>query len=92
MRVFTQEYLKYKRDKDGEAVLDEFDEPIERSRVDLQNLLYAVECGDASFEDKEKNIAEIKVALNGGVRCAREDVIKDIQAGLADISDMGGMN
>jgi hypothetical protein len=89
MVIFTQEYLKYKRNADGSVMLDENDEPVIRSRLDLEKLLAAVECGDASIEDKKRSIEEIRVALNGGVRFTRKDILEDIKACLPDDIDKG---
>lgn len=91
MRVFTQEYLKFVRDADGEVVLDSFGDPVYRTRMDLEKLLGLTMCSEACPE-RDTNIEAIKLALNGGVKYSRKDVLDDIKAGEADISDMGGMN
>lgn len=80
MVVFTQEYLKYRRDLNGDALLDEDGHPIVRTRMDLLVLLDIIKCCDASQEDKDRNILEVEVALNGGVRFLHTDVLNDIKA------------
>jgi len=90
MRVFTQEYIKYARKSDGSVLLDKNDEPLERTRHEVETLLFLIKCSDATDNEKDKCIKEIEVFLNGGVHNPMSEVIKDIQASEADISDVGG--
>lgn len=44
----------------------------------------------ASHELKTKNLDEINIAVNGGVKYTNKQVLEDIKAGLPDTSDMEG--
>ena len=89
MRLFTQEYLKYVRDADGEIVYDSFDEPVLRTKEGLKTLLAMLQTSEPC-DERDKNIDEVTIALNGGVRYTPKSVMDDIKAGLPDTSDMGG--
>jgi len=92
MIVFTQEYIKYARESDGSVLLDENDEPVERTLFEVHTLLSLIKCSDASDEEKDKCVKEIEVFLNGGVKHMRKDVLEDIKAGQADTDDIGVFN
>lgn len=62
-------------------------------KKDLERKLAMVETSiDLTPEEVKQNRERINFALNGRVHYIREDVLEDIKAGEADISDMGGMN
>lgn len=63
------------------------------SKLDLEKKLLMVETSnELTPEEVKQNRERINFALNGRVHYTREDVLEDIKAGEADISDMGGMN
>lgn len=90
-RVFTQERLAYLHDKSGMPVLDEDGNKIKRTKLQLQTMLDMVKgSNDLSRDEIEQNVKEIEFLLNGGASKRREDILRDIEAGSADIDDMGG--
>jgi len=61
------------------------------SRMNLERKLNMVKTSvDLTEKEIRLNVNEIELALNGGVHCPMSEVIKDIQAGEPDISDIGG--
>lgn len=60
--------------------------------VELERKLSMVKSNeDLTDEEKDKNIEMIHFALTGEVS-VKQSVLDDIEAGQADISDIGGMN
>jgi len=61
------------------------------SRMNLERKLNMVKTSaDLTEKEIHLNVCEIELALNGGVHNPMSEVIKDIQAGESDISDIGG--
>ena len=58
------------------------------SKARLKDLADSIKVSDASLELKERNLAEVQIALNGGTKYTIKEVIEDIEAGQADISDI----
>lgn len=61
------------------------------SKANLVRKLLMVETSiDLTFEEVKQNRERINFALNGGVHNTRQDVLDDIKASEADISDWEG--
>lgn len=60
------------------------------SRIDLERKLNMVKGSiDLSRKERDLNVAELEVALNGGVRNHMSKVILEIDASKADAGDIG---
>jgi len=80
LRLYSAADLKVIADKGAEG------------KLELERKLAMVKTNeDLTQEEKDKNIDLINFALNGGVQHTRMDVLDDIKAGEADISDLGSM-
>ena len=60
------------------------------SKYDLGRLRDRIMVSDAPRELRQKNIDEVSIALNGGVKHTSKDALELIRAVEPDISDMGG--
>ena len=74
----------------SESVLKAIAESGVDGRIELERKLDMVKCNDdLTDEEKAKNIDMLTVALNGGVKNTRFDILEDIKAGLPDDIDKG---
>ena len=81
-RLYEESYLKalYDKGREGREELEQ--------KLANEKTISVPE--DRTEEERTENIRRLEFALNGGVKNTREDVLEDIKAGSADISDMGG--
>jgi len=61
-----------------------------KSKYDLSRLRDNIMVSDAPLDVRKRNLAEVEIAINGGVKYTNKEALELIKAVEPDISDMGG--